>query len=70
MKVFIIGIAGGTGSRVARMLAEQGDEVRGLHRRADQTAFLKSIGVNGVIGDVAASPSKRWFHRLQERRRL
>lgn len=38
---------------MARMLAEQGDEVRGLHRRTDQTAFLKSIGVNGVVGDVA-----------------
>ncbi len=53
MKVFIIGIAGGTGSRVARLLAEQGDTVSGLYRRPEQAAALQSIGASGTLGDIA-----------------
>jgi uncharacterized protein YbjT (DUF2867 family) len=53
MNVFIIGIAGGTGSRVARMLAERGDEVFGLYRRPEQISMLHAVGASGVLGDLA-----------------
>src|ERR1700761_104334 len=53
MKVFIIGIAGGTGFRVARLLSEQGDEVFGLCRRPEQISMLYAIGATGVLGDLA-----------------
>ncbi len=53
MNVFIIGIAGGTGSRVAKRLAAKGDTVRGLCRRPEQIADLKGFGATGTIGDIA-----------------
>ncbi len=53
MKVFIIGIAGGTGSRVAALLATRGDQVSGLCRRPEQIAALRAVGANAVLGDVA-----------------
>jgi uncharacterized protein YbjT (DUF2867 family) len=53
MKVFIIGIAGGTGSRVAGLLVKQGDTVSGLYRRQEQMAALHAIGASGTLGDVA-----------------
>ena len=53
MKVFIIGIAGGTGSRVAALLAARGDPVSGLCRRPEQIAVLRAIGARAVLGDVA-----------------
>jgi uncharacterized protein YbjT (DUF2867 family) len=53
MKVFIIGITGGTGSRVARLLAKRGDTVSGLGRRPEQIAALRVIGASGALGDVA-----------------
>jgi uncharacterized protein YbjT (DUF2867 family) len=53
MKVFIIGIAGGTGSRVAGLLVEQGDMVSGLYRRPEQITVLHAVGTSGVLGDVA-----------------
>jgi uncharacterized protein YbjT (DUF2867 family) len=53
MKVFIIGIAGGTGSRVAGLLAKHGDTVSGLYRRPEQLAALQAIGATGTLGDVA-----------------
>jgi uncharacterized protein YbjT (DUF2867 family) len=53
MKVFIIGIAGGTGTRVARLLAKQGDEVLGLYRRPEQISILHSVGADGVLDDLA-----------------
>ena len=53
MKVFIIGIAGKTGLRVARLLAEQGDVVSGLYRRPEQIAALRKVGAVGVLGDLA-----------------
>lgn len=53
MNVFIIGIAGGTGSRVAGLLAKQGDVVSGLYRRPEQLAALHAIGANGTLGDVS-----------------
>jgi uncharacterized protein YbjT (DUF2867 family) len=53
MKVFIIGIAGGTGSRVAGLLVEQGDMVSGLYRRPEQITVQHAVGTSRVLGDVA-----------------
>jgi uncharacterized protein YbjT (DUF2867 family) len=53
MNVFIIGITGGTGSRVAGLLAKQGDSVSGLYRRPEQIAALRAVGANGTLGDVS-----------------
>jgi len=56
MKVFIIGIAGGVGRRVAQRLAEAGDEAVGLVRRSDQAQALTSHGIRTVPGDLVAMP--------------
>jgi uncharacterized protein YbjT (DUF2867 family) len=53
MKVFIIGIAGETGSRVAALLAVRGDQVSGLCRRPEQIAALRAVGADAVLGNVA-----------------
>jgi uncharacterized protein YbjT (DUF2867 family) len=53
MNVFIIGITGGTGSRVAGLLAKQGDSVSGLYRRPEQVAALHAVGADGTLGDVS-----------------
>ena len=42
MRVFIIGIAGGVGRRVAERLGEAGDEPTGLVRRPEQAQALAS----------------------------
>jgi uncharacterized protein YbjT (DUF2867 family) len=52
MKVFIIGIAGGVGRRVAEKLAREGDEPTGLVRRPEQAAALASSGIRTVPGDL------------------
>ncbi|TIV19479.1 MAG: SDR family oxidoreductase [Mesorhizobium sp.] len=54
MKVFIIGIAGGVGRRVAEQLAEQGDEPTGLVRRQEQVEAFTSQGIQTVRGDLVA----------------
>ena len=52
MKIFIVGISGETGFRLARLLKRRGDEVDGLYRRAEQGEQLRSIGVAGTHGDL------------------
>lgn len=52
MKLFIIGIAGQTGSRVARHLFQAGDSVSGLCRRREQTAAVQQMGARAVVGDL------------------
>lgn len=54
MKVFIIGIAGGVGHRVATRLAEAGDEPTGLVRRSERAATLAAEGIVTVHGDLVA----------------
>jgi uncharacterized protein YbjT (DUF2867 family) len=54
MKVFIIGIAGGVGRRVAALLAEAGDEPTGLVRRPEQAEALGAKGIRTAPGDLAA----------------
>ena len=59
MKVFILGVAGETGLRLARLLKARGDEVGGLYRRPEQNDVLSAIGVAGTIGDIATLDDRR-----------
>ena len=52
MKVFIIGIAGGVGMRVADQLLARGDNVDGLVRRASKGESLACRGVSTKVGDL------------------
>jgi uncharacterized protein YbjT (DUF2867 family) len=52
MKVFIVGIAGGVGSRLARLLDLAGDQVDGLYRRAEQGERLAADGIRATLGDL------------------
>ncbi|AXL87440.1 NAD-dependent dehydratase [Streptomyces sp. CB09001] len=52
MKVFIVGIAGGVGSRLARLLTAAGDRVDGLYRRPEQGERLANEGVHATHGDL------------------
>ena len=54
MNVFILGITGGTGSRIARLLIDQGHSVSGLYRHPNQVARLKGLGAYPIAGDIAA----------------
>ena len=58
MKVFIIGIAGKTGIRIARLLGEKGHTVSGLYRRHEQARALHLAGAVGVLGDIAMISEK------------
>lgn len=52
VKVFIIGITGGVGSRLARTLAAAGDQVDGLYRRPEQGERLAAEGIHATFGDL------------------
>lgn len=52
MKIFIIGITGGVGSRLARSLQDRGDTVSGLVRRPEQRDELLELGVDAKLGDL------------------
>ncbi|MFL1873634.1 NAD(P)H-binding protein [Hansschlegelia beijingensis] len=54
MKVFLIGVAGGVGRRVAEQLAKAGDEPTGLVRRPEQAAALAASGVQTAAGDLVS----------------
>lgn len=54
MKIFIIGIAGGVGRRVAEQLARAGDHPGGLVRRPEQAEALAAAGIRTVHGDLVA----------------
>ena len=53
MNVFIMGITGRTGARVAQLLTSQGHRVIGLYRRKSDASKLLEIGAYGVAGDIA-----------------
>jgi len=53
MNVFILGITGGTGGRIAELLINQGHSVSGLYRRPEQASRLKNIGAKAFAGDIA-----------------
>ena len=52
MKVFIIGVAGETGFRLARLLKNRGHQVGGLYRGPEQGNALSAIGVVGTLADL------------------
>lgn len=54
MRVFVIGVTGATGSRVANQLLARGDDVIGLHRRAEQGPALRARGVEAFLGDLTS----------------
>ncbi|WP_185982617.1 NAD(P)H-binding protein [Aureimonas mangrovi] len=54
MNVFIIGIAGGVGRRVAEQLLAQGDQIGGLVRSSAKGEALARLGVSTTPGDLVA----------------
>lgn len=54
MKVFIIGITGGVGRRLAQQLVAQGNQVGGLVRSSSKGETLARQGVSGTPGDLVA----------------
>lgn len=52
MNVFIIGLTGGVGSRLARTLVAAGDHVEGLYRRPEQAEALAAEGLHATLGDL------------------
>jgi nucleoside-diphosphate-sugar epimerase len=53
MNIFIVGITGRTGKRIAELLIKQGHTVAGLYRREGEGSKLLEMGVQGVAGDIA-----------------
>ncbi|KQO05406.1 NAD-dependent dehydratase [Agreia sp. Leaf244] len=58
MNVFVVGITGGVGMKVARRLRERGDNVAGLIRHDDQKSKLSAIGADGRTGDLVESSAE------------
>jgi len=52
MRVFQIGVAGGVGRRLARLLVERGDEVTGMFRDPAQSEAVADLGATPVVGDL------------------
>ena len=52
MKVFVVGIAGAVGSRLARLLVLAGDQVDGLYRRPEQGERLAADNIHATLGDL------------------
>lgn len=57
MKALVTGATGFLGSHIAERLVKRGDDVRALVRPTSHTAFLESLGVELVRGDVTDAPS-------------
>lgn len=58
MKVFIIGVSGAVGGRLARILTARGDEVTGLVRTAEQRDRLAAEGVDTHVGSLSELSSR------------
>lgn len=54
MKIFIVGITGGIGFRLARILKLRGNEVHGLYRSPNQKKELDSIAVTATLGNLVS----------------
>jgi uncharacterized protein YbjT (DUF2867 family) len=54
MKVFVIGATGGVGRLLVHELVRRGDDVRALHRRPEQAAYLRDMGAEPFNADLAA----------------
>lgn len=66
MKVFIVGITGGIGSRLARQLVAAGDQVDGLYRSAEQGELLAADGIHATQGDLTQLDAPALAERLRE----
>lgn len=51
-RVFIIGVTGGIGHRLAPILLANGHQVTGLHRKTEQADNLRNAGITPVAGDL------------------
>lgn len=56
MRVFVIGIAGGVGHRVATQLLSRGSDVAGLVRHGAPDGGAQQHGVQFVVGDLVTIP--------------
>jgi len=54
VRVFVVGAAGGIGSRLAALLTARGDAVTGMHRRPEQAGKVAASGATPVTGDLIA----------------
>lgn len=52
MKVFLIGSAGGVGRRLAKLLADRGDQVTGMTRNPAQADTVAATGATPLAGDL------------------
>jgi len=52
MHIFQVGVAGGVGSRLAKLLVARGDSVSGMFRNEEQRARVAALGATPVIGDL------------------
>jgi nucleoside-diphosphate-sugar epimerase len=59
MRVLVTGATGFIGYETARLMAEQGHEVRALVRRPDRAALLTPFAVTRVVGDLDSADSLR-----------
>ena len=51
-RIFIIGVTGGIGHRLAPLLLANGHQVTGLHRKPEQADNLRNAGITPVLGDL------------------
>jgi uncharacterized protein YbjT (DUF2867 family) len=64
MQVFVIGAAGGIGSRLGRLLTARGDAVTGMHRAAGQAATVRDTGATPISGDLIADSAEDLAGRI------
>ena len=50
--IFIIGAAGGVGSKLGPMLVKAGHKVTALHRKPEQESYLTNAGMKPCFGDI------------------
>jgi uncharacterized protein YbjT (DUF2867 family) len=53
MEVFIMGITGRTGNRIAQLLISEGHTVSGLYRGKSDAPKLEKMGAHPIAGDIA-----------------
>jgi dihydroflavonol-4-reductase len=68
MKVLVTGATGFIGYHVARLLCEQGDEVRALVRKESEASVLEKLDIELAAGDLRDMDSL--YHALRGCRRL
>jgi uncharacterized protein YbjT (DUF2867 family) len=66
MNVFILGITGGTGSRIARLLIDQEHCVSGLYRHPRQIEKLEEMGARAFAGDIATISEQELARALDD----